>query len=109
MLDRIVTLHLAAAGARNEHGEWEPGEVRDVRIWAELADGGSIDVETRGGVARLLRLIVNLRWRRDLAEIPPDRLALTDDRGRRFNVESVTDHTIARQRLVTLAVVQEVS
>ena len=104
MLDRIVTLHLEGEG-RYVSGVFTPGPVTDVRVWAQLSDGGETDADTVGGIVTLRRLVATVRWDQRLIDTPPSRLSITDEYGTRYSVETVQDYQ-ARRRYITLTAIE---
>ena len=106
-LDRPITLHLQAEGHRDEQGRYVPGPVTDVRVWAQIDDGGEADTLTEGAVVVLARAVFAVRWTQAVIDTPPSRMEITDDNGRRWNVDTVTDF-IARRRFVQITAVTEV-
>ena len=101
-LDRVVTLHLEAEGTRDEDGNYIPGPTTDVRVWAQLVDGGESDSLTSGGVIVVRRAVVTIRWRADVIDTPPSRMEFTDDYNVRYNVETVQDFA-ARRRFISIS------
>ena len=107
MLDRIVTLRLVAEG-RYVNGVWAPGSVTELRVWAQLSDGGESDSDTVGGIVTVRRLVATVRWDQRLIDTPPSRLSITDDYGTVYSVETVQDFA-ARRRFVTLSAIEVVT
>ena len=106
--DRIITLSIRAEGERNVHGEYIPGAViASPTLWATVVDSGSSDVETVGGVDVVQRKDFTVRWRRDALVAGPQRVAIVDEYGHTFDVETIDENTnpANRRRFITLQAV----
>ena len=101
-LDRRITLHVYAEGTRDKlTGESVSGAVVDYEVWASRETIETTEDRADGTVRpeRIARFI--LRWNAELATTPPTRLEITDDLGRAYNVQGVTD-TDERRRFVEI-------
>ena len=101
VLDRVIQLHLRAEGTRNQHGEFVPGEFGDpITVWAIVSSGGLTEISTDGASITIgRRAVFDVRYRQDVIDAGPARLEVTDYRGDRFNVETITDYRDRRRAM----------
>ena len=101
-LDRLITLNLEAEG-QFVRGMYVPGPVTPVRVWAQRQTQGSVDEETSGGTR--LRVVAGwiIRYRRDVASHPIDRMTLTAE-GAEWNVEALNESDARRRTLEISAI-----
>ena len=107
-LDRRIALHVYAKGTRHPlTGDPVRGAVVDYEVWASRETVETTDDRSDGTVRteRIARFI--LRWNAELATTPADRLEITDDLGRAYNVQSVTDSD-QRRRFVEVEAINAV-
>lgn len=79
-LDRPITLRMEAEGRRNRHGEYEPGAVTDVRVWASRVESltRTREVELEGTRTEG-RGVWRIRWRSDVAGHSPGQVRIVAD------------------------------
>ena len=94
-LDRRITIQYEGpGGARNEFGEYVPGQTVNLTVWAQRYDLSAQDIEREGGVTTSARRDWRVRWTAALAgERLSDRFAslMVVDGGVTFNVTNVIE------------------
>ena len=99
--DRVATLTIRAEGARNDEGEYVPGDiVVEEDVWCQVRDGGFFEQVDIGGTDIIQRSNFSLRWRDDVLTLGPELIEI-DLEGRTYTIQSVDDYD-ARKRLVNL-------
>lgn len=107
-LDRVVTLHIGSPGMRVE-GEWVPGPVTDVQVWAQTTGTGYTEQPSEaGGFLRLAHKDFLIRWRQDVLTAGTVLMEITDDYGTRFSIQTITDSGL-RRRFLSLSGIEEVT
>ena len=96
-LDRRITVtYEGPGGARDMHGEYQPGPTVTKSVWATRRDLSSQDVLEAGGNRTEILRDWQIRWRKDIAEIQESDLfssLMVLDNGKLFNVTKVLEET----------------
>ena len=90
--DRKLTINVSATGTRNEHGEFVPGDVTAISVWASRRDKSQQDIEQEGGTRTEIRRDWRIRWDRRIALTPVGQLDVVED-GLTFNVLNMIEVT----------------
>ena len=98
-LDRRITVNIAAEGTRDEHGEYVPGPVTSYPVWADVTGAGSTETDTTGGVLVSQGMNVTVRWFRELAVAPINRVHIVDDLGQRWDTDGIAESNERRRFL----------
>ena len=99
-LDRRIVVLLEAEGTRNEHGEYVPGPVTQVPMWAAVSNVGSADQFTEDGTVVSIVVQFTIRWRADVAAHPVNRVSVLWD-AKTFTAENVAISD-ERKRLISI-------
>ena len=97
-LDRRITVHIEALGEYVD-GVYQPGEVTDYGVWAQRTSAGAADVATEGGIFVSEAATFLVRWFRELALTPPNRVSITDELGLEWNVDVISESNQRRRFL----------
>lgn len=90
--DRRIIVNVEALGTRNDQGEYVPGPVTAINVWASKRDKSQEDIQQEGGARNETRRDWVIRWDRRIALTPPSRLEVEDE-GDTFNVLNLTEVT----------------
>lgn len=90
--DRLITVNVYAAGARNEHGIYEEGPLSQYRQWATRRDLTQEDIESEAGIRDSTRRDWRIRWDSRIARVKVVFLEVVDG-GETFNVENMVEVT----------------
>ena len=103
--DRLVTVNIEAEGSRDQFGQYVPGAVTPVRMWARSRDKSLRDIIESGGRRDTGERNWQVRWRSDLAATPTSRLTVQDG-SRLFSVDNMIELTgrdrATRRRFIEL-------
>ena len=90
--DRRLTVLVSATGTRDQHGEFVPGDVTTIELWASRRDKSQEDIETEGGSLTSIRRDWRIRWDSRIADVPVARLEVVDSMVT-FNVLNLAEVT----------------
>ncbi len=93
--DRIITVTVSTEGTRDNQGNYVPGQVTAVGVWASRRDRSAEDIEQEGGTRDETRRDWRIRWDSRIADVPVSRISVVDG-GQTFNVLNMTE--VTRQR-----------
>ena len=105
MLDRLITVKLAAAGGRVD-GKYVDGPVTPYRVWAEKTSSSSSD-EGSEGIGTVIKALVTwrVRWLEAFAQHRIDLMSIEDEQGHAWNVEAVNESE-QRRRFIDLQAIR---
>lgn len=106
-LDRRITVKIFAEGTFDKNGDYTPGAPTDYEIWGERQATGSSDQETEGGIVVTSSARWTVRWFRELALAAVRNVAVVDEYGHMWNVESVNEGDV-RRRFIEIGAVREI-
>ena len=69
--DRLIDVLISATGDRDDRGEYIPGEVTTIRVWATKFDRSQEDIASEAGDREETRRDWRIRWDKRIADTPP--------------------------------------
>ena len=93
--DRRIIVQVEAAGTRNDEGEYVPGAVTPLGVWARRRDISEERKVERGGTRSEVTRDWRVRWDSRIASTPVVRLHV-DDGGETFTVIDLVEITAQR-------------
>ena len=94
--DRLINVNLSATGARDDHGEYIPGDVTTIRTWASKRDRSQEDINAEGGERMETRRDWRIRWDSRIAVHSVALMEVVDDKGWHWNMLNMVE--VTRQR-----------
>lgn len=103
-LDRRIAITYRAAGSRDQHGEFVPGEVVWQRtVWARLETQASLTANlTAGGVRIADRVGYRIRYIPEVMQASLTQFQVTDDYGRAVAITAAVEPDDTRRRYLVL-------
>ena len=94
--DRRITINVSAEGHRDpEHGEFVPGTVTALGVWASRRDKSLTDIATEGGTRGQGRRTWRIRWDSRIASSPTSLLTV-EDGALTFTISNMVEVTAQR-------------
>ena len=108
-LDRRITINHTAVSDYNDYGEFVPGAVTAIPLWAQRVDQSQTDKEQKGGELSLASRAYMIRYRTDLVDAVATQLKIIDGL-QTLEVTNITEATEKgpRRRFMKLEAIGEV-